>query len=111
MSRQTRKQRRSSDSVPPRPALRLVRQPGGIGPTQDRRWWQVLDGAGVLVGLVVEVHHVPGYESGPSIYTVVEQPGVPWPFGTCWRSEGHRTPVAAMKALAARVPPRVASTS
>lgn len=82
--------------------LRLERQPEGTGPEHWGRW-HVVDGAGAVVGLVVEEREWLGYRYGPSRYSVADNPGAV-AYGTCWRSEGHCTPGAALEALLDRPP-------
>jgi hypothetical protein len=64
--------------------------------------WHVLDGAGELVGIVVEEHEWIGHTYGPATYDVAHN-STGEAFGALWRSEGHATPQEALAVLAAHL--------
>lgn len=61
--------------------------------------WRVVDGAGALVGTVVEERQWLGHAYGPPTFTVAHNPTAgQWAAG--WASSGHPSPMAALAALA-----------
>jgi hypothetical protein len=61
----------------------------------------VIDEGGAVLGLVVEEGEFDGMNYGPSTYAVADNPGLV-AYASRWRSEGHRTPAAALEALVDR---------